>query len=65
MFRGAGCYLLRSEGFSCSLDVLYGGLRISKLQFDEKISNFYFKAVIFFQFLVIKLLDPDPKHSYN
>jgi hypothetical protein len=25
--------LLRAEGFSCSLDVLYGGLGISKLQF--------------------------------
>jgi hypothetical protein len=29
----AGCSLLRAEGFSCSMDVLYGGLRISKLQF--------------------------------
>jgi hypothetical protein len=28
-----GCSLLRAEGFSCSLDVLYGGLGISKLQF--------------------------------
>jgi hypothetical protein len=25
----AGCYLLRDEDFSCSLDVLYGGLGIS------------------------------------
>jgi hypothetical protein len=25
--------LLMAEGFSCSLDVLYGGQRISKLQF--------------------------------
>jgi hypothetical protein len=25
--------LLRTEGFSCSLDVLYGGQGISKLQF--------------------------------
>jgi hypothetical protein len=33
MFLSAGCYLLRSEGYSCSLDVLYGGLWISKLQF--------------------------------
>ncbi len=24
-----GCSLLRAEGFSCSLDVLYGGLGIS------------------------------------
>jgi hypothetical protein len=29
----AGCFLLRAEGFSCSLDSLYGGLGISKLQF--------------------------------
>ncbi len=29
----AVCSLLRAEGFSCSLDVLYKGLGISKLQF--------------------------------
>jgi hypothetical protein len=29
----AGCSLLRAEGSSCSLDVLYGDLGISKLQF--------------------------------
>ncbi len=29
----ARCSLLRDEDFSCSLDVLYGGQRISKLQF--------------------------------
>jgi len=28
-----GCSLVRAEGVSCSLDVLYGGLGISKLQF--------------------------------
>jgi hypothetical protein len=28
MFLSAGCSLLRAEGFSCSLDVLYGGLAI-------------------------------------
>ncbi len=33
MFWSAGCFLLRAEGFSCSLGVLYGGLGISKLQF--------------------------------
>ncbi len=33
MFRSTGCSLLRAEGFSCRLDVLYWGLRISKLQF--------------------------------
>jgi hypothetical protein len=30
-------FLLRDEDFSCSLDVLYGGLEISKLQFLIKI----------------------------
>jgi hypothetical protein len=43
MFRSAGCSLLRAEGFSCSLcslDVLYGGLGISKLQFfNQKKAN--------------------------
>jgi hypothetical protein len=33
MFLGTGCSLLRAEGFSCCLGVLYGGLGISKLQF--------------------------------
>jgi hypothetical protein len=32
MFCKAGCSLLGAKGFSCSLDVLFGGLRISKLQ---------------------------------
>ncbi len=31
MFWGAGCSLLRAEGFFCNLDVLYGGLGIGKL----------------------------------
>ncbi len=31
MFWSAGCSLLRAEGFYCSLDVLYGGLGIGKL----------------------------------
>jgi hypothetical protein len=39
----AGCYLLRAQGFCCSLDVLYRGLGISKLQF------FYKKIHTFFQ----------------
>jgi hypothetical protein len=30
---GTGCSLLRADGFSCSLGVLYGDLGISKLQF--------------------------------
>jgi hypothetical protein len=29
IFLSAGCSLLRVEGFSCSLEVLYGGLGIS------------------------------------
>jgi hypothetical protein len=32
IFLSAGCSLLRAEGFSCSSDVLKGGLGISKLQ---------------------------------
>ncbi len=54
---------MMAEGFSCSLCVLYGGLRISKLQFSiQNIKKF--TAVNFFQSLVIKTLDseldPDP-----
>jgi hypothetical protein len=33
VFSSAGCSFLRAEGFSCSLDVLYVGLGINKLQF--------------------------------
>ncbi len=40
MFWSAGCYLLRAEGF-CSLDVLYGGIGISKLQFLIKKYHFF------------------------
>ncbi len=60
MFLSAGCTLLRAEGFFCSLEVLYGGLGIGKLQFlieKNKIKNFSSK--LFLQFLVIKALDPD------
>jgi hypothetical protein len=32
----AGSSLLRAEGFFCSLDVLFGGLGIGKLQFFFK-----------------------------
>ncbi len=66
----AGCSLLRSEGFSCSLDVLYGGLGISILQFVIKKYQI-FSAVNFSQFLTskhcirigiqLKMLDPDPE----
>jgi hypothetical protein len=48
MFWSAGCSLLRTEGFSCSLDVLHGGLL-----------GIFFSCKIF-QFLVIKTLYPDP-----
>jgi hypothetical protein len=64
----AGCSLLRAEGFSCSLCVLYGGLRTNKLQFSiQKIFFKSFTAVNVCQFLVIKPLgselnpDPDPQ----
>ena len=43
----------KSEDFSCSLNVLYGGLGISKLQFLIK-KHTFFSAVNFFQFMVIK-----------
>ncbi len=49
---------MRAEGFFCNLDILYGGLGLGKLQFLIK-KNFFFPAVIFFLFLVIKALDPD------
>jgi hypothetical protein len=39
----AGCSILRAKGFSCSLDVLYGSLGISNLQFLilKKFFNFF------------------------
>jgi hypothetical protein len=40
MFLSAGCSLLKAEGFSCRLDVLYEGLGMSILQFlKEKKSS--------------------------
>jgi hypothetical protein len=60
MFLSAGCSLLSTKGFSCSLDVLYGGLGISKLQFFIKQNITFFNGIIVFQFLVIKTLDEDP-----
>jgi hypothetical protein len=41
---------LRAEGFSCSLDILYEGLGISKLQFLIKKRYTKFSAVFFFVF---------------
>ncbi len=45
-FWSAGCYLLRAEGFSCSLDVLYGCLGISILQYFVK-KRWIFVSCIF------------------
>ncbi len=56
MFWSVGWPLLRAEGFFCTLD---GGLGIGKLQFLSKKNLIFFSAVIFFQFLLIKALDPD------
>ena len=50
MFLSTGCSLLRSEGFSCSLCVLYGGLGINKLQFLIKKIEIKFPAINFFPF---------------
>jgi hypothetical protein len=50
MFLNTGCSLLRAEGFSCSLGVLYGGLGISKLQFLIKKIVIKFPAINFFNF---------------
>jgi hypothetical protein len=50
---------LRTEGFFYKLDILYGGLGIGKLQFLIKKNKKIFSSN-FFQFLVIKALDPDP-----
>jgi hypothetical protein len=60
IFRSAGCSLLRAEGFSYSLGVLYGGLGISKLQFLIKKIKIKFLFVNFFSILDHQTLDPDP-----
>jgi hypothetical protein len=56
----AGCSLLVAEGFSCSLGVLNERLGISKLHFFLSKKYTFFPAVKLLQFLVIKILDPDP-----
>ncbi len=69
MFWSAGCSLLRAEGFSCSLGVLYGGLRIGKLLFLIQKKLIFFPAVIFFNFRSskpgsrsrIRIRNPDPQ----
>jgi hypothetical protein len=58
-----GCSLLKAEGFSCSLGVLYGGLGISKLQFLIKNIEIKFPAINFFSVLGHQTLDPDPGSS--
>ncbi len=63
MFLSTGCSLLRAEGFSCSLGVLYGGLGISKLQFFIKKAEIKFPAINFFSILGHQTLDPDPGYG--
>jgi hypothetical protein len=64
--KSVECFLLSAEGFSCSLDVLYGDLGISLLPFLIKKDIKKFLCYIFF-FLVkppdpdlLDMLDPDP-----
>jgi hypothetical protein len=74
MFLSAACSLLRAEGFSCILDVLYGGQGISKtkLQFSiKKNIKFFFSCKFYIYFwssnpwirigIQPKMLDPDPE----
>jgi hypothetical protein len=53
-FWGAGCYFLRAEDISSSLDILYGGLGISKLQFWP----FFSPVILFFKYWSIGYLNP-------
>jgi hypothetical protein len=50
MFLSTGCSLLRAEGFSCSLGVLYGGIEISKLQFLIEKKDIKVPAINVFKF---------------
>ncbi len=61
----AGCSLLRTDGFSFSLDVLYGGLGKSQLHRLKNKISFFFFSCNFFQFLVIKTLEPDRYSDSN
>ncbi len=69
MFLSTGCSLLRAEGFSCSLGVLYGVLGISKLQVLIKKIEIKFPAINFFQIRSsnpgsgsgIRIRNPDPQ----
>jgi hypothetical protein len=55
MFCSYGYSILSAEGFSCSLDVLFEGLGMSKLQFLIKKILLFFQLVNFFN-----LVTPDP-----
>jgi hypothetical protein len=48
--------------FSFSLDVIYGGLGISELQFliNKIPKNIFVSSKFFVPILVIQMLDPDP-----
>jgi hypothetical protein len=48
MFLSTVCSLLRAEGFSFCLGILYGGLGTSKLQFLIKKIEIKFPALNFF-----------------
>jgi hypothetical protein len=52
--------VLKAEGFSCSLGILYGGLGISKWQFFIKKIKIKFPATNFFPIFGHQTLDPDP-----
>jgi hypothetical protein len=59
MFLSTECSLLRAEGFSCSLGVLYGDLGISKLQFLIKKIEIKFSSYKFFTILGHQTLYPE------
>ncbi len=50
---------MRAEGVFFSLEFLYGGLGIGKLQFLILKNVIFSSAVNFFKFLVIKTMDPE------
>ncbi len=64
-FWRSRCSLLRDEYFSCSLDVLYGGLGISIYSIFDQKNIKSFSAVNFFLFLVTSTLDPDPDLNWQ
>ncbi len=62
-------FFFRAEGFFCNLDVLYGGQGIGKMLFFIQKKYIFFNCN-FFQFLVIKTLNPyqmktGPKPCYQ